>query len=73
MSARSRRTPGLGTALAEAAALFRDLEAVGIELGMVNLGGGFLARHRARGRRRPPPTVWVVAAVRRHFGNRLPS
>ena len=47
MSARSRRTRRLGAALAEAAGLFRDLEAVGIELGMVNLGGGFPTPYRA--------------------------
>ena len=39
-------------ALAEAAGLFRDLEAVGIELGMVNLGGGFPTPYRTRGARR---------------------
>jgi ornithine decarboxylase len=60
------------SALAAAAGLFRELEAVGVELGMVNLGGGFPAPYRA-----PVPEAAaygreIMAAVRRHFGNRLP-
>ena len=45
-------------ALAEAAGLFRDLEAVGIELGMVNLGGGFPTAYRHAARRFRPPMAW---------------
>jgi ornithine decarboxylase len=59
-------------ALAEAASLFKELEAVGIELGMVNLGGGFPASYRSDV---PGAEVYgeaILAAVRRHFGNRLP-
>jgi ornithine decarboxylase len=59
-------------ALADAADLFRDLEAVGVELGMVNLGGGFPVRYRDGV---PPPSSYgpaIMDAVRRHFGNRLP-
>lgn len=59
-------------ALAEAAGLFHELEAVGVELGMVNLGGGFPASYR-----NPVPETAayggaILEAVRRHFGNRLP-
>ena len=47
-SARSRSDPtAWDAALAEAAGLFRDLEAVGVELGMVNLGGGFPTPYRS--------------------------
>ena len=60
------------TALAEAAGLFRDLEAVGIELGMVNLGGGFPTPYRAAVPETATYGVEIMAAVRRHFGNRLP-
>ncbi len=60
------------SALAEAAALFRDLEAVGIELGMVNLGGGFPTPYRAAVPETATYGVEIMAAVRRHFGNRLP-
>ncbi|MCK6450966.1 MAG: type III PLP-dependent enzyme [Alphaproteobacteria bacterium] len=60
-------------AVAESARLFRELEAAGIELGMLNLGGGFPARYR----KRVPPVARYVeeirAALRRHFGNRAPE
>ena len=59
-------------ALAECAVLFRDLDAVGIELGMVNLGGGFPTPYQTDV---PDPAVYgeaILASVRRHFGNRVP-
>jgi ornithine decarboxylase len=59
-------------ALAEAAGLFRELEAVGIELGMVNLGGGFPTPYRAAVPETATYGVEIMAAVRRQFGNRLP-
>ncbi|MFO1073406.1 MAG: type III PLP-dependent enzyme [Geminicoccaceae bacterium] len=59
-------------ALAEAAGLFRDLEAVGIELGMVNLGGGFPTPYRGAVPESAAYGEAILAAVRRHFGNRLP-
>jgi ornithine decarboxylase len=59
-------------ALAEAAALFRDLEAIGVELGMVNLGGGFPAAYRNAVPETATYAAAIMAAVRRHFGNRLP-
>ena len=59
-------------ALAEAAGLFRDLEAVGVELGMVNLGGGFPTPYREAVPDAPAYGGEIMAAVRRHFGNRIP-
>jgi len=59
-------------ALAEAATLFRDLEAVGVELGMVNLGGGFPTPYRSAVPDAAAYGVEIMAAVRRHFGNRIP-
>ncbi len=59
-------------ALAEAAGLFRDLEAVGVELGMVNLGGGFPATYRDAVPGTSAYGAAIMAAVRRRFGNRLP-
>ena len=59
-------------ALAEAAGLFRDLDAVGIELGMVNLGGGFPTPYRTAV---PDAAAYggeIMDAVRRQFGNRIP-
>ncbi len=60
-------------AVGAAAELFRDLEEVGVTLGMVNLGGGFPTSYR-----RDVPTaaaygLAIDAALRRHFGNRLPD
>jgi ornithine decarboxylase len=59
-------------ALAQCAVLFRDLDAVGIELGMVNLGGGFPTPYQTD---IPDPAAYgeaILASVRRHFGNRVP-
>jgi ornithine decarboxylase len=59
-------------ALAEAAGLFRELEAVGVELGMVNLGGGFPTPYRTDVPEAAAYGAEIMAAVRRQFGNRLP-
>ena len=59
-------------AIGKTALLFSDLAARGIELRMINLGGGFPARYRAD----VPPLADYAAAIMnamtRHFGNRLP-
>jgi len=60
-------------AVGKAAALFRELEQDGIELRMVNLGGGFPARYRS-----DVPAVEryadaVMTAMTSHFGNALPA
>ena len=60
-------------AVGETAMLFSDLNAAGVELRMVNLGGGFPARYR-----RDIPSVEAYAdaimrAMTRHFGNHLPE
>lgn len=60
-------------AVGEAAALFRALEEDGVELGMLNIGGGFPARYR-----KDIPTLCRYGAcirrsIARHFGNRLPD
>jgi len=60
-------------ALAATAAVFRALEADGIELAMVNLGGGFPARYREDV---PAPADYGEAiheSLATHFGNRLPE
>jgi ornithine decarboxylase len=59
-------------ALAEAAALFGELEAIGVELGMVNLGGGFPASYRSAVPEVAAYGGAILESVRRHFGNRLP-
>ncbi len=60
-------------ALAEAAAIFQDCERVGLQLSLVNMGGGFPARYL-----RDVPTADAYGraiddSLRRHFGNRLPD
>lgn len=53
--------------------LFRALDADGVELGMVNLGGGFPTAYRQAV---APAAAYCAAirdSVRRHFGNRLPE
>ncbi len=61
------------TALASAAAIFREMAERGITLSMVNLGGGFPTKYlkdipavQAYGRA-------IVDALRAHFGNRIPE
>jgi len=60
-------------ALADAGAVFRELGQRGINLSMVNLGGGFPTRYL-----KDVPAVDTYAraiddSMRRHFGNRLPE
>jgi len=60
-------------AVAEAARMFRDLEQDGIELGMLNIGGGFPTRYR-----KDVPTLCrygkcIRRAILKHFGNRVPD
>jgi ornithine decarboxylase len=69
-----QRDPGQwDEAVATAARLFRQLEEDGIELDLLNIGGGFPARYR---RKLPQLCAYGAAirrAIRRHFGNRLPN
>ncbi len=69
-----QRDPGQWeAALADAAGLFRRLEAEGVHLSLVNLGGGFPTKYR---REVPNAAAYGVAirqALARHFGNRLPN
>jgi ornithine decarboxylase len=60
-------------ALKAAAAIFKDLAERGINLQMVNLGGGFPTKYLKN-----VPNVMsyghaIFAALRRHFGNRIPE
>ena len=60
-------------ALASAAAVFRDCAERGMNLAMVNLGGGFPTKYL-----KSVPTVRtygasIFRALRRHFGNRIPE
>jgi ornithine decarboxylase len=60
-------------ALAQAAAVFRECGERGINLSMVNLGGGFPTKYLKN-----VPTVRtygsaIFRALRKHFGNRIPE
>ncbi len=60
-------------ALASAAGLFRELAERGIQLRMVNLGGGFPARYMRDVPGVPNYGRSILDAIGRHFGNRLPE
>jgi ornithine decarboxylase len=60
-------------ALKTSAAIFRDLAERGVQLSMINLGGGFPTRYL-----KDVPGVktygqTIFRALRRHFGNRIPE
>jgi ornithine decarboxylase len=60
-------------ALKTSAAIFRELAERGIELSMLNLGGGFPTRYL---KAVPGVKVYgrtIFRALRRHFGNRIPE
>lgn len=66
-------TEAWDASLAASAEIFRTLSDRGIQLRMVNLGGGFPARYL-----KEVPVVQsygaaINAALRRHFGNRIPE
>ena len=61
------------TALAQTAQMFRNLEAAGVQLRMVNMGGGFPTRYRTD---IPDAEAYGIAirdSLLAHFGNRLPE
>ncbi len=61
------------TALRTTAEMFRDLEALGITLSMVNLGGGFATRYRTDVPEAELYGMTILDSLRQHFGNRLPE
>ncbi|HZD25420.1 MAG TPA: type III PLP-dependent enzyme [Alphaproteobacteria bacterium] len=68
-----QRSPEQWDKAVEAAAeVFRELEAQGVELGMVNLGGGLPAHYTERVEDVDRYALAINASMTRHFGNRLP-
>lgn len=60
-------------AIFQVAQLFRELEVKGVDLGMINLGGGFPTRYRTDV---PECTAYgqaIFDSLRTHFGNHLPE
>jgi ornithine decarboxylase len=60
-------------ALASAAAVFRACAERGINLAMVNLGGGFPARYQRKTPKLESYGKAIFRSLRRHFGNRIPE
>ena len=60
-------------AIAEVAMLFTDLKARGLELKMLNLGGGFPIRYRDDVPDADAFGAAIMATMIRHFGNDLPQ
>jgi ornithine decarboxylase len=73
VGSQQRRTQAWDKALATAAAVFRTCAERGINLSMVNMGGGFPTKYL-----KEVPAVEsygrsIFRALRRHFGNRIPE
>jgi ornithine decarboxylase len=60
-------------AIHEVAMLFRELEVLGVDLGMINLGGGFPTRYRSDVPETAAYGQAIFDSLRRHFGNHLPE
>ncbi|RBP14115.1 ornithine decarboxylase [Roseiarcus fermentans] len=60
-------------ALQVSAGIFRDLAERGIQLAMLNLGGGFPTRYLKRVAPVQTYGQSIFRALRRHFGNRIPE
>ncbi len=60
-------------AISAASGVFQDLAAAGLELRMLNLGGGFPVPYRSQVPRLEDVTGAIHRALTRHFGNRLPD
>ncbi len=60
-------------ALAASAAVFRECAELGINLSMVNLGGGFPARYLRKTPKIEAYGKAIFRALRKHFGNAIPE
>ncbi|MBA5779102.1 type III PLP-dependent enzyme [Stappia sp. F7233] len=61
------------SALGSAAAIFHDMAERGIQLSMVNMGGGFPAKYLKEMPGVPAYGEAIFRSLTRHFGNRLPE
>jgi ornithine decarboxylase len=69
-----QRNPRMwNSALKSAAGVFRELSDRGVNLQMVNLGGGFPTRYLKRVSSVRTYGDAILNALRRHFGNRIPE
>jgi len=69
-----QRDPGQwDAAVAQAAWLFRECEDAGVQLTMLNIGGGFPTRYRKTIPNMPAYGAAIEESLRKHFGNRIPD
>ncbi len=59
--------------MAQAAWLFRQCEDAGVQLSMLNIGGGFPTRYRRSIPTIPAYGAAIEESLRKHFGNRIPD
>jgi ornithine decarboxylase len=67
------QTGAYEAAIARVAMIFTDLQAAGINLRMVNLGGGYPVRYRAEVPEIDDFGTAIMGAMTEHFGNALPE
>lgn len=67
------QTGAYEAAIARVAMIFSDLQAAGINLRMVNLGGGYPVRYRAEVPEIDDFGAAIMGAMTEHFGNALPE
>jgi ornithine decarboxylase len=60
-------------AVAQAGWLFRECEDAGVQLSMLNIGGGFPTRYRRSIPTMPAYGAAIEESLRKHFGNRIPD
>ncbi len=60
-------------ALSKAAMLFTDLRERGVELRLLNVGGGFPAHYRTEAASQDEHAAALTEALQKHFGNRQPE
>lgn len=73
VGSQQRNTAAWDRALAQAAAVFRECGERGINLAMVNLGGGFPTKYLKNVPSVKSYGAAIFRALRRHFGNRIPE
>src|SRR5437868_5832174 len=73
VGSQQRRTQAWDEALKSAAAIFRACAERGINLAMVNLGGGFPTRYLRKTPKLESYGKAIFRALRKHFGNAVPE
>jgi ornithine decarboxylase len=73
VGSQQKNTEAWDQALASSAAIFREMEARGILLKMVNLGGGFPTRYLEDVPSEGAYGASIGNAIQAHFGNRIPE